>query len=114
MKEKENKSKLSRREFLKNVEVVVGGAVLGSAALINPGATGKAIASTVKSLPAKTGDCQSVEPDDVKPISPVDPPAVWGEQADIVVVGLGGGGAAKAAQMGSSVIAVEKMPPMNT
>lgn len=111
MKEKENKSGLSRREFLKNVEVVVGGAVLGSAAVLNPGTTGKAIASTVKSLPPKTGDCQPVEPDDVKPIPPVDPPAVWDEQADIVVVGLGGGvvGAAKAAEMGSSVIALEKM-----
>ncbi|MBU4010030.1 MAG: FAD-dependent oxidoreductase, partial [Proteobacteria bacterium] len=56
--------------------------------------------------------CQPVDPDDVRPIPPVGPPSVWDEQADIVVVGLGGGviGAAKAAQMGNSVIAVEKMP----
>ncbi|MBA3037321.1 MAG: FAD-binding protein [Desulfobacterium sp.] len=107
---KENKSGLSRRDFLKNVELAVGGAVLGSASLLSSGAASKAIASTASSKPV-TGDCQPVDQDDVKPIPPVGPPAVWDEQADIVVVGLGGGvvGAAKAAQMGSSVIAVEKM-----
>ncbi|MBU4035185.1 MAG: FAD-dependent oxidoreductase [Proteobacteria bacterium] len=105
---KEKNSGLSRREFLKNAEVVVGGAVLGSAAFLNSSTAGKAIASTVTS---SSGDCQPVEPDDVKPIPPIDPPAIWDKQADIVVVGLGGGviGAAKAAQMGSSVIALEKM-----
>ncbi len=107
-KEKENKSGLSRREFLRNAEVVVGSAVLGSAALLASDTAGKAIASTITS---PSGDCQPVEPDDVKPILPVDPPAIWDKQADVVVVGLGGGviGAAKASEMGSSVIAVEKM-----
>lgn len=51
-----------------------------------------------------------MEPEDVQPIPPVAPPVAWDKQADIVVVGLGGGvlAAARAAEMGCSVIALDK------
>ena len=45
------------------------------------------------------------------PILPLDPPASWDREVDLVVVGTGGGGLAAttlAAESGSSVIAVEK------
>jgi hypothetical protein len=46
------------------------------------------------------------------PIAPVGPPAKWEKEADIVVVGTGGGGLAaslKAAENGNTVITVEKV-----
>jgi fumarate reductase flavoprotein subunit len=42
--------------------------------------------------------------------APIEPPDTWDDEADIVVVGLGGGmaGAARAAYLGNSVIAIDK------
>ena len=48
---------------------------------------------------------------DVGPIAPVDVPASWDFEADVVVVGAGGGGlnaAARCAELGASVILIEK------
>lgn len=58
----------------------------------------------------KITEASPAEPEDVRPIPPVAPPATWDKQADIVVVGLGGGvlAAAKAAEAGCSVIALDK------
>lgn len=47
-----------------------------------------------------------------QPIAPVDPPEAWDMEADVVVVGLGGGGIIAsliAAEAGKSVIAIDKL-----
>ena len=52
------------------------------------------------------------KPEDSEPILPVDPPAKWDHEADLVIVGSGGGGLAGAliaADKGFSVILLEKM-----
>ena len=49
---------------------------------------------------------------DASPIDPLDPPDKWDLEADIVVIGAGGGGlnaAARAAEQGASVICVDSM-----
>ncbi len=52
------------------------------------------------------------KPEDAEPIPPVDPPGKWDQEADMVVVGSGGGGLAgalKARLEGCSVILLEKL-----
>ena len=49
---------------------------------------------------------------DISPIEPLEAPQAWDEEFDVVVVGTGGGlaGAVRAAELGASVLLVDKMP----
>ncbi|WP_139652708.1 FAD-binding protein [Raoultibacter phocaeensis] len=92
---------LDRRSFLK------GAALAGSTAAL--------FGVTACSPPApKAGEDEkdaSQNANEADPIAPLDPPASWDFEADLVVVGTGGGGLAAttlAAENGTTVIAVEK------
>lgn len=92
---------ISRRGFLKTA--AAGAAIAGSAGLI--AGVPKAFAET--KLKESTGD-----PAGAKPIPPVAPPAKWDKEADVVIIGSGGGGltgAVKSAEKGKSVIVIEKL-----
>ena len=89
---------LDRRSFLKGAAITGGAAALFGVAGCGPVAT-EAVDSN--------GEARS----EADPILPLDPPASWDREVDLVVVGTGGGGLAAttlAAESGSSVIAVEK------
>jgi hypothetical protein len=100
--EKEAPRKLSRKDFVKGAAAVAGAGALASCA---PAATpGPAPAATCPPAP----DC---------PPSPECPapwlPAKWDYEADLVVVGTGGGAltaAIEAADAGASVLLLEKAP----
>lgn len=74
-----------------------------------------AIAGAATAL-ASTDHVQATEvtsaDDGFSPIAPLAAPATWDDEADIVVIGTGGGLAATtfAAQSGASVITIEKLP----
>ena len=90
---------LDRRSFLK------GAALTGGAAALL-GATTACSPSSAKSEEAK-----NTEKNEADPIEPVSAPSSWDFEADLVVVGTGGGGLAAttlAAEDGAKVIAVEK------
>lgn len=89
---------LDRRSFLKGAAITGGAAALFGVTGCGPVAT-EAVDSN--------GEARS----EADPILPLDPPASWDREVDLVVVGTGGGGLAAttlAAESGSSVIAVEK------
>lgn len=100
-------SKLSRRGFLKGA-AAAGAASIAGAALVSCGGQNNDTASAV----GQTAQTNETAPKtDVGPIEPVGVPSSWDKEADVVVVGSGGGGlnaAARAAELGASVILIEK------
>ena len=89
---------MNRRDFLKSAAAVGGFAAF----------TGLTGCSTG---PAEAGAAATTTLPDATPIPPVKPPATWDAEADVVVVGTGGGGlnaAVYAAEHGASVIAIDK------
>lgn len=103
---------LSRRSFLK------AGAAFGTFAVVSASVAGCAPSnggseSSTGSSSALTEPITTLEMDlpNAAPIPPLDPPDVWDDEADVVVVGMGGGGIAASlyiAEAGGKVIAVEK------
>lgn len=98
---------ISRRGF------VAAGAAGMAGALAAAGMAGAA--SAAEAAEAAEGQPGEAEPSEavgsVAPIEPVSAPASWDEEADLVVVGAGGGGlnaAVRARELGLSVIVVEK------
>lgn len=124
---KENESSLSRRNFVKG-GLAAGALALGGAALAgcaspeaSSGTSAGSSAASGSSAAATSGDLDEItarlveripgaDLPDARPIPPVEPPASWDEETDVVVVGTGGGIVATAylAQQGLRVIAVEK------
>lgn len=101
-------TKLSRRGFIKGA-AAAGAASIASAALV--GCTGQSADGTEAGTGKNTQANDSASKVDIGPIAPVDVPASWDYEADIIVVGSGGGGvnaAARAAELGASVILIEK------
>lgn len=93
-----SRGSLSRRDFLKG-SAAVGAAAFGGAVLAGCSKSGEAADKPKEELP------------DAAPIPPVAPPAKWDGEADLVVVGTGGGGIAASAvarDNGASVITIEK------
>lgn len=93
-------TQVSRRGFLKGAAFAAGGAVAVGLGACAPKDN---LASTVSDNEAKASEADPIEPAAV--------PDNWNMEADIVVVGMGGGGvnaAAYAAEQGASVIAIEK------
>lgn len=92
---------LSRRDFLRG-SAAVGAIAVGS--------------SVLAGCAPKVDDAEAVNAPalpEAEPITPVAPPAEWTAEADVVVVGVGGGGLAAsllAAQKGASVIALDLSP----
>jgi len=91
----------SRRGFLRSA--AASAAIAGGTALIG----GTSIAMAQEKSEKACGEAE-----DAKPIPPIAPPAKWDKEADVVVIGTGGGGLAacvKAAENHLSVIAIEKL-----
>jgi hypothetical protein len=92
---------VSRRGFLKGA--AAGAAIAQGAALLGGAST--AVASTPQRDRCVDGEA-------AHPIPPVGPPAKWDKEADVVVVGTGGGGLAasvRAAEKRLKVITLEKL-----
>lgn len=106
---------MSRRSFLAGAGVVAAGAALAgcqpTAQTGTPAeATGAGDRGAVDEHKAP-GIRATANLENAEPIPPEEPPAEWTEEADIVVVGTGGGGlnaALLARDKGASVIVVEK------
>ena len=97
-----NAQGMNRRQFL------TGAAALGSTAAALS-------AAPVLGYAAEGADEEPAVDPEVGPIAPVCVPKAWDLEADVVVVGSGGGGvnaAARAAELGASVILIEKSPSM--
>lgn len=89
---------MNRRQFL------VGATVAGGAAL-----AGASVAGADEA--AATDEAAGEATTDVGPIAPAEVPEAWDMETEVVVVGSGGGGinaAARAAELGASVILIEK------
>ena len=95
---------LDRRAFVTGA--LAAGAACGIAS------AGKALADEPKAgTLVNHGVYKDIDMSEADPIAPVEPPAAWDAEADIVVVGMGGGGLAAtnyALEQGHSVIAIEK------
>lgn len=112
-------SGLSRRSFLKGgaaaaLTVAAGTAVVGcspsgEASTGSASGSGASAGSVDEHIPAGRRATATLE--NAEPIAPLDPPSQWTAEADVVIVGAGGGGIAGALvgrEMGASVIVVEK------
>lgn len=94
---------LSRRSFFKG-SALLSATVLGGSALA-------ACAPSAGGSDSTAGATEGSDLGEAAPIAPVDPPAEWSAEADIVVVGTGGGGLAAtllARDKGATVITIEK------
>ena len=103
--EKEAPKKVSRREFVKGAAAVAGAGALASCA---PAAT-PTTAPGETAAPAPT--CPPAE--ECPPCGAAWTPPEWDEEADVVVVGFGGAGAAAAItahDAGATVLLLEKAP----
>lgn len=113
-------SGLSRRSFLKFG--AAGAAAVAAGAMVvgcGPSDGASTETSAGASATAESANDEHVGParratatlENAEPIEPLEEPAEWTEEADIVIVGAGGGGIAGALlarEMGASVIVVEK------
>lgn len=111
--EREMDRGMDRRAFLKGA--LATAAASGAFALGGCAPAGSADASSDKEAAGASlvdhGVFKNIDMAEAEPIAPVDPPATWDGEADIVVVGTGGGGLAAmnyAVDNGSTVIAIEK------
>lgn len=94
-------SKFTRREFLK-------GAALGAAGIATLGVTSLGNAEEASQADLAKAEFEAA----AAPIEPAAPPASWDYEADVIIVGSGGGGFTSAlclAEAGLSVIIVEKL-----
>jgi len=99
---------LSRRAFLKGGATVGAVAALGGVTLAGCTPSSQQSESTTTT---PTGTTDVAAGPDADPIPPVEAPASWDAEADVVVVGTGGGGLAASlylSQQGNSIIAIEK------
>ena len=100
----------TRRDFVIGAAALTGAGLLAGTAQASAAPASSASSDTKAAQPMSTLD---LDLPDAAPIAPLDPPETWDDEADIVIVGLGGGGLAAslyAAEAGAKVIAVEKDP----
>lgn len=96
--QKTNGASISRRGFLAGVGVTAIGA----------GALGLSACASETHTIAETGE--KAAEDNISPIAPVEAPSSWDKEADVVIIGTGGGvfGALRSVDLGYSTIVVEK------
>ncbi|MGI6106004.1 MAG: FAD-dependent oxidoreductase [Raoultibacter sp.] len=106
IQETESGQALSRRGFLKGGVAVGAAAALGGTALVGCSAGSASSSKSDTSNASASSDLP-----DAEPIPPADPPESWDDEAEVIVVGTGGGGLAATlylAEQGHSIIAIEK------
>lgn len=108
---------VSKRSATMNRRQFLGAAGLGTAVLAGAGLLGGCAPQTPASAAGTDGMGEGLaasgaaDPEKVGPIAPVEVPASWDKEADVVIVGSGGGGlnaAARATQLGMTAIVIEK------
>lgn len=100
---------LDRRGFVSGAAIGMAG-VAGAYAVAGSGMPGSAMASESSASADAAADVNT-SMTNIAPIDPVAAPQTWDYEADAIVVGAGGGGlnaAARLAELGASVILVEK------
>ena len=100
----------TRRNFLKG-GALAGAAAFGAAALAGCSPSGGSAAQGADGAAASDEELIAQAYPDAEPIAPAAEPDSWTDEADAVIVGLGGGGlnaAAYLAQQGMKVIGIEK------
>jgi len=113
----EEKKSLSRREFLKDTGMVVGGAALTMGALSLAGCASPEAETTTVTAPGTTKTTTVTGPGSTVTTTKTETatpwlPSKWDYEADVVVVGAGGAGLSAsnfASDAGAQVILLEKM-----
>lgn len=103
---------MNRREFLATLGL--GGAAVAGAGLVGSN-SGLAWAdeAAIAAAEAETAAAERGSNPATAPIPPVDPPATWDGEYDMVIVGSGGAGlnaASRARQLGMTALVIEKLP----